>query len=441
MTIPPRADVVIIGGGIIGCSLAYHLTKAGISDVLLLEQHTLSSGTTWHSVGSVGQLRGSRLATELASYTLNLLKTLEAETGQPTGLKQPGSIMLALNGDRLIEMKRNASMAKSFGLEAEIVDRAEIARRCPYVRLDDVLAGMWIPTDGRVNATDTTIAYAKGARQGGAKILEKVAVQSLTVEGGAVKGVLTDQGPVQADVVALCGGMWSRHFAARHGVSLPLHAAEHFYAVTEPIPDLLSGWPLIRVPDESTYYKEDAGKMLFGCLERDAKPWAGEGMPEGFSFQSLPPDLEHFEPILTAALERFPLLEKTGIRLFFNGPETFTADGNPLIGETPELKNLYVACGMNTVGIISSGAVGKTLAQWIHDRAAPPGFVDADVRRTLPFQARNPFLSDRTVEALGVLYDMGWPNREYASARGVRRSAAHNVLVRAGAVMGESAGW
>jgi len=441
MTIPPRADVVIIGGGIIGCSLAYHLTKAGISDVLLLEQHTLSSGTTWHSVGSVGQLRGSRLATELASYTLNLLKTLEAETGQPTGLKQPGSIMLALNGDRLIEMKRNVSMAKSFGLEAEIVDRAEIARRCPYVRLDDVLAGMWIPSDGRVNATDTTIAYAKGARQGGANILEKVAVQSLTVEGGAVKGVLTDQGPVQADVVALCGGMWSRHFAARHGVSLPLHAAEHFYAVTEPIPDLLSGWPLIRVPDESTYYKEDAGKMLFGCLERDAKPWAGEGMPEGFSFQSLPPDLEHFEPILTAALQRFPLLEKTGIRLFFNGPETFTADGNPLIGETPELKNLYVACGMNTVGIISSGAVGKTLAQWIHDRAAPPGFVDADVRRTLPFQAHNPFLSDRTVEALGVLYDMGWPNREYASARGVRRSAAHNVLVRAGAVMGESAGW
>jgi glycine/D-amino acid oxidase-like deaminating enzyme/glycine cleavage system aminomethyltransferase T len=441
MTIPSRADVVIIGGGIIGCSLAYHLTKAGISDVLLLEQHALSSGTTWHSVGSVGQLRGSRLATELASYTLNLLKTLEAETGQPTGLKQPGSIMLALNSDRLIEMKRNVSMAKSFGLEAEIVDRAEIARRCPYVRLDDVLAGMWIPTDGRVNATDTTIAYAKGARQGGTKILEKVAVQSLIIEGGAVKGVLTDQGPVQADVVALCGGMWSRHFAARHGVSLPLHAAEHFYAVTEPIPDLLSGWPLIRVPDESTYYKEDAGKMLFGCLERDAKPWAGEGMPEGFSFQSLPPDLEHFEPILTAALERFPLLEKTGIRLFFNGPETFTADGNPLIGETPELKNLYVACGMNTVGIISSGAVGKTLAQWIHDRAAPPGFVDADVRRTLPFQARNPFLSDRTVEALGVLYDMGWPNREYASARGVRRSAAHNVLLRAGAVMGESAGW
>lgn len=441
MTIPSRADVVIIGGGIIGCSLAYHLTKLGVTDVLLLEQHTLSSGTTWHSVGSVGQLRGSRLATELASYTLSLLKTLEAETGQPTGLKQPGSIMLALNSDRLIEMKRNVSMAKSFGLEAEIVDKAEIARRCPYVRLDDVLAGMWIPTDGRVNATDTTIAYAKGARLGGAAILEKVTVDSLVIDAGAVRGVETDQGPVRADVVALCGGMWSRHFAARFGVSLPLHAAEHFYAVTEPIPDLLSGWPLIRVPDESTYYKEDAGKMLFGCLEREAKPWAGDGMPEGFSFQSLPPDLEHFEPILTKALQRFPLLERTGIRLFFNGPETFTADGNPLIGETPELKNFYVACGMNTVGIISSGAVGRTLAQWIHDRAAPPGFVDADVRRTLPFQARNPFLSDRTVEALGVLYDMAWPNREYASARGVRRSAAHHALLQAGALMGESAGW
>jgi glycine/D-amino acid oxidase-like deaminating enzyme/glycine cleavage system aminomethyltransferase T len=441
MTMPSRADAVIIGGGIIGCSLAYHLTKIGIRDVLLLEQHKLSSGTTWHSVGSVGQLRGSHLATELATYTLNLLKNLETETGQPTGLKQPGSIMLALNGDRLIEMKRNVSMAKSFGLEAAIIDRAEIERHCPYVRLDDVLAGMWIPTDGRVNATDTTIAYAKGARQGGARIMEGVSVESLIVENGAVKGVLSNQGPVMADAVALCTGMWSRRFAARHGVSLPLHAAEHFYAVTEPIADLLTGWPLIRVPDESTYYKEDAGKMLFGCLERSAKPWAHDGVPEGFSFQSLPPDLEHFEPILAAALVRFPLLQKAGIRLFFNGPETFTADGNPLIGETPELKNLFVACGMNTVGIISSGAVGRTLAQWIHNRAAPSGFVDADVRRTLPFQARNPFLSDRTVEALGVLYDMAWPNREYTSARGVRRSSAHDLLLRKGAVMGEAVGW
>jgi glycine/D-amino acid oxidase-like deaminating enzyme/glycine cleavage system aminomethyltransferase T len=441
MTIPSRADVVIIGGGIIGCSLAYHLTKIGIKDVVLLEQNKLSSGTTWHSVGSVGQLRGSRLATELATYTLNLLQSLEAETGQTTGLKQPGSIMLALNRDRLMEMKRTVSMAKSFGLEAEMIEPAEIGRRCPYVRLDDVLAGMWVPTDGRVNATDTTIAYAKGARQGGARIIEGVAVKNLIVENGQVKGVVTDEGLVRAETVALCTGMWSRSFAARHGVSLPLHAAEHFYAVTEPIPNLVTGWPLIRVPDESTYYKEDAGKMLFGCLERAAKPWAVDGMPDGFSFQSLPPDLDHFEPILTAAMERFPLLQKSGIRLFFNGPETFTADGNALIGEVPELRNLFVACGMNTVGIISSGGVGKTLAQWIRDRAPPPGFVDADVRRSLPFQARNPFLSDRTVEALGVLYDMAWPNREYASARGARRSAAHGVLVRQGAIMGESAGW
>ena len=325
--------------------------------------------------------------------------------------------MLALNPDRLTEMKRTVSMAKAVGIEAQLIERAEIARRCAYVRLDDVLAGMWIPSDGRVNALDTTLAYAKGARQRGAQIVEDMPVDSLIIEHGKVVGVHTGEGAIRAEAVALCTGMWSRPFAARHGVSLPLHSAEHFYAVTEPVVGLPSGMPMIRVPDESTYYKDDAGKLLFGCLERKAKPWGMSGIPEGFCFDSLPPDLDHFEPILTAAMDRFPLLRETGIRLFFNGPETFTVDGNALVGETPELRNLFVACGMNTVGVISSGSVGKILAEWIRDREPPPGFVDVDVRRTLPFQAGDRFLHDRTVEALGILYDMAWPTREYASAR------------------------
>jgi 4-methylaminobutanoate oxidase (formaldehyde-forming) len=440
MTLPSRAGIIVIGGGIIGCSVAYHLARLELQDVVLLERRKLGCGTTWHSVGSVGELRGSPLATELARYTINLLRELEQETGQATGLKQPGSIMLALNRDRLVEMKRTVSMAHALGLDAEIIDRQEIARRCAHVKLDDVLAGMWIPTDGRVNALDTALAYAKGARQRGARIFEEVSVESLIVENGEVRGVTTAEGPIRAEAVALCTGLWSRPFAARHGVALPLHAAEHFYAVTEPVAGLPSPMPMIRVPDESTYYKDDAGKLLFGCLERRAKPWGMAGIPEGFCFDSLPADLDHFDPILAAAMDRFPLLRETGIRLFFNGPETFTPDGNALLGETPELRNLFVACGMNTVGVISSGSVGKILAEWIRDRRAPAGFVDVDVRRTLPFQAGDRFLYDRTVEALGILYDMGWPNREYASARGARRSALHRELLDVGAVMGERAG-
>lgn len=439
--IPERADVAIIGGGIIGCSIAYHLTKLGITDVVLLERRQLCCGTTWHSVGSVGQLRGNRLLTDLARYTAELFRTLEAETGQPTGYKRPGSIMLALNRERLTEMKRTVSMARAFGVEAEMISIADVRDRCPHVETRDALAGMWLPGDGRTNAIDTTQALAKGARQGGARIVEETEVTGLVVEDGSVTGVDTTRGRIRADAVVLAAGMWSRDFAARHGVALPLHAAEHFYAVTEPVAGLSSGMPMIRVPDESTYYKEDAGKLLFGCLERHAKPWGMEGVPEGFCFDSLPPDLDHFEPILMAAMDRFPLLRETGIQLFFNGPETFTFDGNALIGETAELADLFVACGMNTIGVMSSGGVGKIIAEWIHDRRPPAGFADTDVRRVAPWQANRRYLYDRTVEALGVLYDMAWPNREYLSARGARRSPFHDRLAAAGAIMGERFGW
>jgi glycine/D-amino acid oxidase-like deaminating enzyme/glycine cleavage system aminomethyltransferase T len=441
MSIPKRADVVIIGGGIIGASIAYHLTKVGIRDVLLLERRQLCCGTTWHSVGSVAELRGNRIMTELARYTVELYRSLEAETGQATGYKKTGSIMLALNNERLMEMQRTAALARSFGQEAEMISVADIKERCPHINVEDALAGLYLPTDGRTNPVDTTQALAKGARMGGAKILENVEVTGLDVADGKVRGVLTGEGPVEAEIVVLAAGMWSREFAGRYGVSLPLQAAEHFYAVTEAVPGLMPKMPFMRVPDESTWYKEDAGKLIVGCVEPVAKPWALDGMPKDFCFDSLPEDLDHFEPILTAGVKRFPLLEQAGIQLFFNGPESFTPDGNALMGETPELANLYVACGMNTVGVMSGGAVGKMMAQWIRDRQRPEGFLEFDVARISSFQTGRTFRRDRTTEALGVLYSLNFPNREYSSGRGGRRVPVHHRHLAAGAIMGNREGW
>ena len=441
MSLPAHANVVIIGGGIIGCSIAYHLTKVGIGDVLLLERRQLCCGTTWHSVGSVAELRGNRRMTELARYTAQLYRNLEAETGQATGYKKTGSIMLALNKERLMEMERAAALARAFGQEAEMISIADVKERCPQVVTDDALAGFYLPTDGRTNPVDTTHALAKGARMGGATIRENVEVAGLDIVNGEVRGVLTEQGPVRADVVILATGMWAREFAARYGVSLPLQAAEHFYAVTENIEGLQRSMPFIRVPDESTYYKEDAGKLLFGCLEKRAKPWALDGIPKDFCFDALPEDLDHFEPILNAAVKRFPLLENAGIQLFFNGPESFTPDGNALMGETPELRNLFVACGLNTVGVMSGGAMGRMMAEWIHDRRRPEGFAEFDVARISGFQSGRSYLRDRTIEALGVLYDVGWPNREYTSGRSGRRMPLHQSHVEANAIMGNRAGW
>ncbi|NGM47789.1 FAD-dependent oxidoreductase [Rhodobacter sp. SGA-6-6] len=441
MALPAQVSTVIIGGGIIGCSIAYHLTKLGIRDVLLLERRQLCCGTTWHSVGSVAELRGTRRMTELTRYTAELYRNLEAETGQATGYKKSGSIMLALNRERLMEMERAAALARQFGHDAEMISLADIRDRCPQVVIDDALAGFYISSDGRTNPVDTTQALAKGARMGGAKIVENVEVTGLQVVNGEVRGVLTTEGPVQAESVVLAAGMWGREFGAAHGVSLPLQAAEHFYAVTEPIPGLQPSMPFIRVPDESTYYKEDAGKLLFGCLEKRAKPWALDGIPKDFCFDSLPEDFDHFEPILTAALKRFPLLETAGIQLFFNGPESFTPDGNALMGETPELRNLFVACGLNTVGVMTGGAMGLMMAEWIANRRRPEGFAEYDVARFSPFQSRRSYMRDRTVEALGVLYDVGWPNREHVSARGGRRLPLHHQHKGAHAIFGSRAGW
>jgi 4-methylaminobutanoate oxidase (formaldehyde-forming) len=439
--LPARADVVIIGGGIVGCSIAYHLSKLGITDVLLLERKQLTCGTTWHAAGLIGQLRATRRMTELAKYTSELLHGLEAETGQATGFKQNGSISLALDAERFEELKRGASMAKNFGLEVEVIGPAEVKVRYPLLEVGDVLGGVFLPKDGQANPIDATQAFAKGARMRGSRILEGVKVERILVERGRAVGVMTAQGPVAAATVVLAAGMWSRELAAGIGVSVPLHAAEHFYVVTEPLAEVPRDLPVLRVTDECTYYKEDAGKLLVGAFEPVAKPWGMDGIPEDFAFDSLPEDVDHFEPILEKATRRLPILATAGIQTFFNGPESFTPDDRYLLGETAEVRHLFVACGFNSIGIQSSGGAGKVLAEWIRDRRMPVDLTDVDVRRMHPFQSARAYLRDRTTETLGLLYAMHWPHRQYATARGARRSPFHDRLVAAGAVMGETAGW
>ncbi|WP_374441420.1 FAD-dependent oxidoreductase [Stella sp.] len=440
-SLPARADVVIVGGGIIGCSIAYHLTKLGIRDVVLLERRQLTCGTTWHAAGLIGQLRASRNMTELAKYTSDLLYELERETGQSTGFKQNGSVSVALNAERFHEMKRGASMAKMFGLAVDVIGPAEIKAKYPLLDLDGVVGGVFLPKDGQANPVDVTQAYAKGARMGGARIVEGVAVERILVEGGRAVGVRTAQGELRAGTVVLAGGMWSRALGAAVGVSLPLHAAEHFYIVTEALAGVPRDLPVLRVPDESAYYKEDAGKMLVGAFELVAKPWGMDGIPDDFAFDSLPPDMDHFEPILERAIGRLPILAEAGIQTWFNGPESFTPDDRYLLGETAEVRDLFVACGFNSIGIQSSGGVGKVLSEWIRDRHPPMDLADVDVRRMQPFQSNPRYLRDRTVETLGLLYAMHWPYRQVESARGTRRSPFHDRLVAAGACMGEMAGW
>ena len=439
--LPKSAQVVVLGGGIVGCSVAYHLTKVGISDVVVLERKKLTSGTTWHAAGLVGQLRGSQNMTKLAKYTAELYRALEAETGQATGFKQHGSISIATSAGRFEELKRMASMAKVFDLEVNVLSQESVAERYPLIKTDDVVGAIHIPSDGQTNPVDVTQALAKGARNGGAKIFEDTKVTSIHRDGRRITGVSTERGDIEADVVVICGGMWSRDIAASIGVHVPLHACEHYYIVTEPIPDLPKNLPVLRDYDACAYYKEDAGKILLGAFEPHAKPWGMDGISESFCFDELPDDFEHFEPILEMAMERMPLLRDTGIQTFFCGPESFTPDVRYHLGEAPNVDGCFVAAGLNSIGIQSAGGIGKVLAEWIRDGYPSMDLWEVDVRRNLPFQTNRSYLHDRVSESLGLLYAMHWPFRQFESGRGVRRSPFYDRLVAAGACHGSAFGW
>jgi len=439
--LPTRARVVIVGGGVIGCSVAYHLTKMGWSDVVLLERKQLTSGTTWHAAGLVGQLRQSINMTQLARYTGDLYRGLEAETGQATGYRQCGSLSLATTPGRMEELKRNASMAKVFGLPVNIVSPQEIHALYPLASLEDVIGGIHIPSDGYANAVDITQALAKGARSRGAAIFQDLKVTAIHHDAERVRGVQTDRGRIDADYVVLCGGMWTRDLAAGIGVTVPLHACEHYYVLFKDVPGLDPSMPVLRDYDHCSYFKYDAGKLLVGAFEPHARPWGADGIPDDFSFGEIAGDFSHFEPVLLDAMRRIPALEKAGIQKFFCGPESFTPDVRYHLGESAELRNCFVAAGLNSIGLQSAGGIGKVVSEWIRDGHPPVDLWEVDVRRNMPFQINRRYLRARVSESLGLLYATHWPFRQYETARGVRKSALHDRLAAAGACFGEAFGW
>ncbi len=439
--LPKHARAVIIGGGVIGCSIAYHLSKLGWSDVVLLERKQLTSGTTWHAAGLIGQLRQSMNMTRLARYTAELYRGLEAETGQATGYRQCGSISLATTPGRMEELKRNASMAKVFELPVHVVSPAEIRDLYPLANLDDVIGGIHIPTDGYGNAVDITQALAKGARSRGVKIFQDLKVTAIRRDGGRVTGIDTEQGTIESQYVVLCAGMWTRDLAASIGVTVPLQACEHYYVLFQDVPGLNPEMPVLRDYDHCSYFKYDAGKLLVGAFEPHARPWGTQGIPDDFSFGEIAGDFAHFEPVLMDAMRRVPALERAGIQKFFCGPESFTPDVRYHLGESAELQNCFVAAGLNSIGLQSAGGIGKVVSEWIRDGHPPVDLWEVDVRRNMPFQVNRRYLQARVRESLGLLYATHWPFRQYETARGVRRSAVHDRLAQAGACFGEAFGW
>lgn len=443
--IQDKALVVIIGGGVIGCSVAYHLTKLGWKDVVLLERKELTSGTTWHAAGLIAQLRATANMTRLAKYSQELYGTLEDETGVATGFKRVGAITVALTEDRKEELFRQAAMARAFGVEIDEISPAEVGERYPHVNLEGVTAGVYLPKDGQGDPGNIALSLARGATKRGAKIHSRTKVTGMTKQGSRITGVSWqsedgDQGEIACDMMVNCAGMWARDVGKMAGVNVPLHACEHYYIVTDSVPDL-GNLPVLRVPDECAYYKEDAGKILLGMFEPKAKPWGMHGIPDSFEFDELPPDFEHFEPILEMAINRLPLLGQSGIHTFFNGPERFTPDDAYHLGLAPGMENVWVAAGFNSVGIQSAGGAGMALAQWMEDGEKPFDLGDVDIARMQPFQGNKTYLTDRVSETLGLLYADHYPFRQKATARGIRRSPVHEQLKSNGAVFGEFAGW
>ena len=441
MDLPGAARVVIIGGGVIGCSVAYHLAKLGWKDIVLLERKRLTSGTTWHAAGLLPHLRATVGLTRMAQYSARLYASLEAETGLSTGYRQQGSLGIALTSSRFEELKRNAGLAKLFGIEAHVLTPAECREKHPLLSINGVIGGIWTPGDAQGDPANITLALAKGARLNGVRIFEGVAVTGITQERGRASGVVTSQGAITADVVVNCAGMWARDVGLMAGVAVPLQACEHFYVLTEAIEGLPRNLPVLRMPDECAYYKEDAGKILLGFFEPHAKPWAVDGIPADFEFGTLPDDWDHIMPQLELAMRRLPILEQRGIRTFFNGPESFTPDDRFQMGEAPELNGFFVLAGFNSVGIQTGAGAGKALAEWIVTGAPPMDVTSLDIRRNFRFQNSKPYLAARVRESLGLLYADHFPFRQHETARNVRHTPLHERLAGRGAVFAEAAGW
>jgi len=444
--LPTKARVVIIGGGVVGCSVAYHLTKLGWEDVVLLERKQLTSGTTWHAAGLIAQLRATANMTKLAKYSQELYGSLEEETGVATGFKRVGSITVALTEERKEEIYRQAAMARAFGVEVEEISNERVQEMYPHLNLEGVVGAVYLPLDGQGDPANIALALAKGARQRGGIVKERIKVTEIVKEGRKVTGVdwVSDDGSqsghIDCDMIVNCAGMWGHEVGRMAGVNVPLHACEHFYIVSEPI-EGLTQLPVLRVPDECAYYKEDAGKMMLGAFEPNSKPWAMDGIPEDFEFDQLPEDFDHFEPILEWAVNRMPMLGEAGIHTFFNGPESFTPDDAYHLGLAPEMDNVWVAAGFNSIGIQSAGGAGMALAEWMDTGAKPFDLGDVDISRMQPFQGNKKYLFERSKETLGLLYADHYPYRQKATARGVRRTPFHHQLLDQGAVMGEIAGW
>jgi glycine cleavage system aminomethyltransferase T/glycine/D-amino acid oxidase-like deaminating enzyme len=439
--LPERTEVLVIGGGVIGCSVAYHLTRRGVTDVTVLEQNELTAGTTWHAAGLVSQLKSSHNLTKLATYSARLFEELEDETGQATGYRAQGSISVATDGERWEEILRGASMAETCGVETEVIDVARVREMWPLLNTEDLVGALHIPRDGQASPVDTTLALAKGAKSRGATIIEGVAAEKIVAENGRVVGVETERGRIETETVVLATGIWTRQLAATVGVNVPLQACEHFYVVTEPLEGVEKGMPTVRDPGGYTYFKEETGKIMAGFFEPRGKVWNLEGIPRDFSFGTLPEDWEHIGPIFEKAVHRVPALGECGLQLFFNGPESFTPDGVFYLGEAPEVDGCYVAAGFNSVGLQSAGGVGWVLADWIADRHPPIDLTTVDIRRAFPFQSDTGYLAERIPESLGLLYAMHWPFRQYESARNRRLSPVHDRIDAAQAVFGEVAGW
>ena len=436
---------MIVGGGIAGCSTAYHLTKLGVRDVVLLEQGKLTCGTTWHAAGLVGQTRATRNATRMSRYGIELYATLEKETGLATGWKQCGSLNVAKTPQRLKLIKRQMARARSFGVEFEFISPSEAGRIAPILRIDDLAGAVWIPGDGKANPTDLAMSLAKGARNRGALLVEGVEVTGVTTRNGHVAGVQWRQGEetgsISCEAIVNCAGQWARAFGRQAGVSVPLYSAEHFYIVTEKIAGVSPDLPVIRDPDGFIYYKEEVGGLVMGGFEPVAKPWTVDPIPPRFEFQLLPEDWDQFQILMENAIHRTPCLETAPVKMLLNGPESFTLDGNFLLGEAPELAGFFVCAGFNSAGIANSGGAGSLVAQWLVDGEPPVDLWDVDVRRFAPFHANRLHLEHRIVETLGLHYAMRWPREELVSARPLRRSPLYDRLKANGAVFGTKLNW